>query len=217
MALASLPVMMDNVLGWRKDVIKYQIAGGFKRDFRFLFLLYLHFPRDESDENDCKMLAMKENYNKKIAPIEYDYVNSKVIPANVYVSMVVLDVLSISEVDLVYVLKFRILMNWYDSRLTYHNLKEEQSLNSLSSEEIDKIWIPFVVFANTENQESTKGNDETQVTVTREGNFTESSVDVLEEINIFEGVQNRITFQQVYSKSFRCVYQLHLYPFDTQV
>ena len=183
----------------------------------FFLYLYLYFPRDESDENDCKMLAMKENYNKKIAPIEYDYVNSKVVPANVYVSMVVLDVLSISEVDLVYVLKFRILMNWYDSRLTYHNLKEEQSLNSLSSEEIDKIWIPFVVFANTENQESTKGNDETQVTVTREGNFTESSVDVLEEINIFEGVQNRITFQQVYSKSFRCVYQLHLYPFDTQV
>ena len=55
------------------------------------------------------------------------------------------------------------------------------------------------------------------MTITREGNFTKSPVNVLEEINIFEGHQNRITFQQVYSKTFKCVYQLELYPFDTQV
>ena len=55
------------------------------------------------------------------------------------------------------------------------------------------------------------------MTITREGNFTRSPVNVLEEINIFEGHQNRITFQQVYSKTFKCVYQLQLYPFDTQV
>ena len=80
-----------------------------------------------------------------------------------------------------------------------------------------QLWIPFVVFSNTENQESTKGDDETEVTITREGSFTESGVQVMEEINIFEGAENRITFQQVYSKTFKCVYQLQLYPFDTQV
>ena len=73
------------------------------------------------------------------------------------------------------------------------------------------------MFSNTENQEFTKGDDETEVTITREGNFTESEVHVMEEINIFEGEENRITFQQVYSKTFKCVYQLQLYPFDTQV
>ena len=55
------------------------------------------------------------------------------------------------------------------------------------------------------------------MTVTREGDFTESGLDVMEEINIFEGAENRITFQQVYSKTLKCVYQLQLYPFDTQV
>ena len=74
-----------------------------------------------------------------------------------------------------------------------------------------------MVFSNTENQEFTKGDDETEVTITREGNFTESEVHVMEEINIFEGAENRITFQQVYSKTFKCVYELQLYPFDTQV
>ena len=163
------------------------------------------------------MLVMKENYNKKIAPFDFDYLASRVIPVNVNISMAVMDVLSISEVDLVYVLKFRFLMVWYDYRLKYHNLKQERSLNSLSREEIERLWIPFVVFSNTENQEATKGGDETEVTITREGNFTESSHHVMEEINIFEGHNNIITFQQVYSKSFKCVYQLQLYPFDTQV
>ena len=44
-----------------------------------------------------------------------------------------------------------------------------------------------------------------------------SLLNVIEEINIFTGGDNRITFQQVYSKSFKCEYQLQLYPFDTQV
>ena len=163
------------------------------------------------------MLVMKDNYNKKIAPFDYDYVASKVIPVNVNISMAVMDVLSISEVDLVYVLKFRFLMVWYDYRLKYHNLKQERSLNSLSREEIERLWIPFVVFSNTQKQESTTGGLETEVTITREGNFTESPLNVMEEINIFEGDENRITFQQVYDKELKCVYQLQLYPFDTQV
>ena len=73
---------------------------------------------------------MKDNYNKKISPFEFDYINSRVIPAKVKISMAVMDVLGISEVDLAYILKFRFLMVWYDYRLKYHNLKEEESLNS---------------------------------------------------------------------------------------
>ena len=101
--------------------------------------------------------------------------------------------------------------------MKYHNLKSERSNNLLSRTEIDSLWIPFAVFSNTEDSESTKGDYDTEVTVTKEGNFTESPLEVMEEINIFEGRDNRITFQQVYSKTFKCVYQLQLYPFDTQV
>ena len=108
------------------------------------------------------MLVMKENYNRKISPFDYDYETSQIIPVRVNVSIAVMDVLKISEVDLVYVLKFRILMVWYDYRLKYHNLKDKRSLNSLSRGEIENLWIPFIVFSNTENQESTQGDDETE-------------------------------------------------------
>ena len=55
-------------------------------------------------------------------------------------------------------------------RLKYHNLKKERSNNLLSRDEIDKLWIPFIVFENTENSEATIGEDETEVTVTRDSN-----------------------------------------------
>ena len=63
------------------------------------------------------MLVKKENYNRKIAPFAYDYEKAKVIPVDVKVSIAVMDVLSISETDLVYSLKFRCIMTWYDYRL----------------------------------------------------------------------------------------------------
>ena len=40
---------------------------------------------------------------------------------------------------------------------------------------------------------------------------------MLTQVNIFDGASNRITFEQVYSKKFKCEYMLDLYPFDTQV
>ena len=216
MAQVNLLAMMDSVFLLMNDATRSQTAGDAEYgQIRFCALTQTF--RDESDEDNCKMLVMKDNYNKKIAPFEFDYDAEKVIPVNVNITINVIDFLKISEVDLLYVLKFQLLMVWYDYRLKYHNLKKERSLNSLSREEINELWIPFVVFSNTENSESTKGDDDTEVTISREGNFTESSGNVIDEINIFEGSENRIMFQQVYAKSFKCLYQLQLYPFDTQV
>ena len=74
-----------------------------------------------------------------------------------------------------------------------------------------------MVFDNTEKNEATKGTEDTELTLTREGDFVGSEDDNVEEINIFEGGFNRITFEQVYTKTFKCTYQLQMYPFDTQV
>ena len=94
-------------------------------------------------------------------------------------------------------------------------MKTSRSSNALSSDEADKLWITFVVFENTDNNDATGWDKDTEVTIAREGEFTQSDYDVIEEKNIFRGDQNRITFQQVYTKSFKCECQLYL--FDTQV
>ena len=72
--------------------------------------------RDESDEDDCKTIVMKENYSKTIAPFFYDTEKHENLPARVNVSMSVIDVLNIKEVDHTYNLKFKLRLQWFDYR-----------------------------------------------------------------------------------------------------
>ena len=44
----------------------------------------------------------------------------------------------------------------YDYRIKYLNLKKTQSQNSLALEDVQRLWIPFLVFDNTERNEATK-------------------------------------------------------------
>ena len=55
------------------------------------------------------------------------------------------------------------------------------------------------------------------MTVTREGNFTRSEIEEVDEAEIFEGAENRLTMNQTYTWEFQCKYELQRYPFDTQV
>ena len=57
----------------------------------------------------------------------------------------------------------------------------------------------------------------TPITVVREGNFTRSGLDVVDETEIFKGGENTLFMQQVYTWQFQCKYNLNDYPFDTQV
>ena len=106
-------------------------------------------------------------------------------------------------------------------RAKYQNLKTEASLNALSDEDIRTIWLPLIVYDNTDQKVITRIGTEwewvTRVTVTREGNFTRSNINEVDEAEIFEGAENRLTMNQTYTWEFQCKYELGKYPFDTQV
>ena len=94
-------------------------------------------------------------------------------------------------------------------------------MNALRDEDIKKIWLPLIVFDNTDQKEVTRlGMDwewVTRVTVMREGNFTRSPIEEVDEVEIFEGAENRLTMNQTYTWEFQCKYELQRYPFDMQV
>ena len=73
-------------------------------------------------------------------------------------------------------LQFEIILNWKDYRISYSNLKNESFLNALTKENIESIWLPLVVYENTNQKETTRlgwtTEWRTSVTVSREGNFT---------------------------------------------
>ena len=97
-----------------------------------------------------------------------------------------------SEISLTIDLKFTINLHWYETkRVSYHNLKPELSLNVLSDEEMNSLWTPFVIYTNTDNNDATKVNHKfretkTTMAVMREGNFTKSSIETVDEIEIFK-------------------------------
>ena len=129
-----------------------------------------------------------------------------------------MNIIEIREVDHTITLKFGIILEWYEHRVVYHNLKNQVSLNSFSDAETDQIWVPYVIYLNTDNNDAVKvGKTKTTVAITREGGFTRSTMDVADEIEIFQGSENRLTLNQTYTKVFHCTYQLHWFPFDTQV
>ena len=57
----------------------------------------------------------------------------------------------------------------------------------------------------------------TGVSVIKEGNFTRSGIEEVDEAEIFEGEENTLMMTQTYSHKFQCKYKLIKYPFDTQV
>ena len=124
---------------------------------------------DSSDENNCKLLNMEKNYNKGTPPFFLDKKTKTIKTAKVNISLTVTDVLDIKEVKHEIELKFHLLMEWFDSRLKFHNLKESLSSNVPTEAEIKSLWLPSVIFSNTKNNEATYLTPDTIIAVKREG------------------------------------------------
>ena len=172
--------------------------------------------RDKSDERNCQILLLEDGYNKNIPPISGEHNR-----ADVGISITLMKVVEIEEVDHSIHLQFQISLQWNENRVQYQNLKKETSLNALTNEDIKTIWLPLIVYDNTDQMEVTRLGMEwewmTSVTVTREGNFSRSSFWEVDEAEIFEGAENRLTMNQTYTWEFQCEYVLQRYPFDKQV
>ena len=148
---------------------------------------YVNDCKDKSDESEFKILKLEHNYNKRIPPL--DKYPKK---AQVNVTMILLSINDISEIDLTINLKFSISLEWYESdRVFYHNLKPIVRYNTLSTTEIDQLWTPYAIYANTDDNEAIKVNHKfkdikTTMTITKEGHFTMSTIDIVDEIEIFK-------------------------------
>ena len=142
-------------------------------------------------------------------------------PVLVKLSSKLLKGVAIKEGDNSVEFQFQITLEWKENRASFQNLKTNLFLNDLSLEDISKLWLPLVIYTNTDQQETTRLGVEwewtTDVWVKQEGNFIISDAFVLDETEIFKGTENSLVLVQSYTHKFQCVYQLENYPFDTQV
>ena len=101
-------------------------------------------------------------------------------------------------------------------------MKKRDSFNILAKKDIDNLWLPKVIYENTDQKETTRvGFDwewETSVSIKRQQeNGTMSGLELVDETEIFKGSENSLVMNQTYTHTFQCNYELSYYPFDTQV
>ena len=174
--------------------------------------------RDKSDEKNCRILILEDGYNKEVPPV------SSNDPVNVSISIDLLRLVDINEEDYSIEIKFEISLEWKENRARYQNLKKTVALNALAQSDIQKLWLPEVIYENTDNEESTRigefgaGEWKTKVVVRREEeNGVMSGLESVDEIEMFNGSLNSLVMNQTYTHTFQCNYELSHYPFDTQV
>ena len=168
--------------------------------------------QDLSDEKSCRLVNIDpEKYLKgKTPPSE-----TETLPLEV--SSQVWKILEIKEVGQLTKVQFELSLKWYDSRLEYYNLKDNEKMNSLLFEEKQRLWVPRIIFQNTESQITSQNDIKTRMKVIKMKNGT-FNVDGLldEDIDIYEGIANPIVMTRVYDIEFLCDFQMQWYPFDTQ-
>ena len=80
---------------------------------------------------------------------------------------------------------------------------------------IGKLWLPYVIYANTDKNEAVQfeqpDSAKTTIVVTKEGKFVRSGIEVQDKIMIFEGKNNKLSVYQTYTKGFQCQYHQQRY------
>ena len=70
----------------------------------------------------------------------------QIIRLGINVSTSLKTVIDLDERNHIIELKFKLTLEWFEYRATYQNLKTNKALNVLSSQELQEIWIPFIIF-----------------------------------------------------------------------
>ena len=122
----------------------------------------------------------------------------------------------IKEIEQILQLKFNLRMTWVDARLDFYNIKLKETMNVISIDELNKIWLPKIIFHNTERGQRTINDDESFATINRTGQGTESDSSISEDIDIYKGSENSISTSRLYNIDFFCDYDMRWYPFDAQ-
>ena len=105
---------------------------------------------DASDEVHCRFTTRSNSYQQHLSPPPIDGSSSRAV---VNISVNIKTIQEIDELESVFQVQFWLQMLWMDKRLTFFNLKQLQSSNTLTEEEKRQIWVLVLTFINTENQE----------------------------------------------------------------
>ena len=134
----------------------------------------------------------------------------------VAISITLLNILDVKELDGTWHPKFILQMEWFDSRIKMQNLNEDMQLNVLGSEEKNDPWVPIVIFNNNNKRKRLLLDGNTSLIVRKQSNGTLNDFEDFERAKVYNGQENPFVYERSYSLPLECDFDLRNYPFDTQ-
>ena len=168
---------------------------------------------DESDEDSCDITVLPQGYlNSKIPRPK----NSPLLVVNV--SMTIKNFLAVDELKNSFTVAATFSRTWFDRQLKYKNIHEDETLNILTNEMHNKLWYPKLIFENQDKtQTSISSNTVYKVIKSNESKPTQAGPESLRNTYTFHGSENKLAREVDYMTSWKCAFDLRMYPFDTQV
>ena len=170
--------------------------------------------RDESDEIDCQPVLIPKSYDRnRMAPPQSDGEKTKI---NLEVN--IMDIIKIEELEGIFEVKISLVSTWFDKRLTYQNLQDNEDINIIDNS--NSTWYPTYIFINTNSDSDRKIHGESPTfKVVPNSNFSYTASDFTESrrINYFEGDSSYLKKIETYQVGFKCNYDMEDYPFDLQL
>ena len=140
----------------------------------------------------------------------------KRVPIIFNVSLTEFSISGIKEVDSIFSAKFSLRFAWYERRISWHNLAEDQTLNEVLPHIYDQLFVPSLLFKNTPKMERSPLDGEALVFGRREGERRKCEPRELWEVGLYRGRENPIVYTRSFHHEFTNDFDLSYFPFDTQ-
>ena len=164
---------------------------------------------DESDEDHCEPLWIdRDNYRKTFPPATYSKKTEIKVTAQIN------GITNIDQISMNFRGDIKLKLQWRDSRIKFKDLRSEGTF--LTKHWMDRIWLPPLILSNTVGNMPILRDESIVVKIIKQGtHFHNNNIDVHEGM-LFQGSENDIQLDGQYETTFKCLFELQRFPFDTQ-
>jgi hypothetical protein len=117
---------------------------------------------DKSDEVNCNSIAFDAAYLKDVPapPLKKQQLEHRDKKLQLNISITIESLLELNEVDSTLKIHMHLNVIWIDPRLDYIDLKANSWLNTITMEQKDQLWMPSLIFFNTEDKTEANFKDD---------------------------------------------------------
>ena len=167
---------------------------------------------DKSDEDECKLITI----NKQIYDKDYPPRKKEGDALDVKVKFIIDAIQNVKELHMTFSSKLTLMLEWHDERIVFSNLKQEDMTNLVGYDKAANIWIPPLIFNNTQENKMVALDKTASLFVNKRGKSEMAPLSSINEDYFYKGSDNILLYRIDYKMTYNCVFRLERYPFDTQ-